>query len=60
MLKRDEGTGQSRERDSGQVILFPGVRYERWSDQDRKRVREDATSKKQNTAALRDVLELAE
>ena len=59
-LKRDEGSGHPRQRLSGQVILFPGVRYERWSDHDRQRVREDATSKKQITGCLRDVLELAE
>ena len=59
-LKREGGSGQPRKRLSGQVILFPGVRYERWSEQDRQRAREDATPKKRDNARQRDVLELAE
>ena len=59
-LKRDGGTAHPRKQSSGQVILFPGVRYERWSERDRQRAREDATSKKQDTTRHRDVLELAE
>ena len=59
-LKRDEGSGHPPERRSGQVILFPGVRYERWTGHNRQRAREDAIAKKQDTGCLRDVLELAE
>jgi hypothetical protein len=59
-LKRDEGSGHPRQRLSGQVILFPGVRYERWTVQDRQRARDEATSPNNNTDCRRDVLELAE
>ena len=59
-LRRDGGSGDPHMHTSGQVILFPGVRYERWSEHDRQRAREAATTKKHDTARLRDVLELAE
>jgi hypothetical protein len=59
-LKREGGSGHSRKQLSGQVILFPGVRYERWSEHERQCAREDATSKKRDDNRHRDVLELAE
>jgi hypothetical protein len=49
--------GEGREARGGEVILFPGVRYERWRDEasdDR-----DA-SKRRDTRRERDILELAE
>ena len=59
-LKRKGGSGHSRKQLSGQVILFPGVRYERWGEHERQRAREDVTSKKRDNTRQRDVLELAE
>jgi hypothetical protein len=55
-LKRAESDGCSRR--SAEVILFPGVRYERWSDRDVQQKCEDiATTQRRRQ---RDILELAE
>jgi len=48
------------ERASAQVIVFPGVRYERWSQSDDTGPRSESETKKQTRDQRRDVLELAE
>ena len=55
-LKRGEG-GLAR-KPPGQVILFPGVRYERWNDEASDASRD--ASKRREFSRERDVLELAE
>jgi len=49
-LRSDDGPDRHRER-SAEVILFPGVRYERW---------EDAAQAAEPRRAMRDVIELAD
>lgn len=51
-FRADSAAGR-REGFSAEVILFPGVRYERWSEQ-------DATAASAERGNTRDVLELAE
>jgi hypothetical protein len=52
-----EGTGP-RDGDSAEVILFPGIRYERWNDANATPTA--ATTMSDQRRANRDVLELAE
>lgn len=48
------GRNASRQQgDSAQVILFPGIRYERWADRDQ-------SPNGDQRAATRDVIELAD
>jgi hypothetical protein len=54
-FRTSEGTGQ-REGVSAEVILFPGIRYERWGDTEASASRASANDERAN----RDVLELAE
>jgi hypothetical protein len=50
---RSSDAGARRAGISAEVILFPGVRYERWGDH-------DAAATSADRDASRDVLELAE
>ena len=50
---RSSDAGARRAGISAEVILFPGVRYERWGDR-------DAAAVSRDRDASRDVLELAE
>jgi hypothetical protein len=50
---RDTGTMGRREGSSAEVIVFPGVRYERWGKQ-------DPSSAAEKQTAGRDVIELAD
>lgn len=59
-LRRCESASIARERASAQVIVFPGVRYERWSQSDDTGPRSECETKKQTRDQRRDVLELAE
>lgn len=45
--------GERRPSSSAEIILFPGIRYERWSDQ-------ASANAGEQRATSRDVLELAE
>jgi hypothetical protein len=45
---------------SAEVIVFPGVRYERWNELADAQSRLQAASKKRSQDRQRDVLELAE
>jgi hypothetical protein len=51
---RSSDAGARRAGISAEVILFPGVRYERWADH------HDASAVNADRDAARDVLELAE
>jgi hypothetical protein len=53
-FRTSEGTAP-REGESAEVILFPGIRYERWSD-----AGATSTATSAERRANRDVLELAE
>lgn len=59
-LRRCESASIACERASAQVIVFPGVRYERWSQSDDTGPRSESETKKQTRDQRRDVLELAE
>lgn len=50
---RDTGAAGRREGSSAEVILFPGVRYERWGNQ-------DGPSGTDQRGTHRDVIELAD
>ena len=52
-----EGTSR-RAGDSAEVILFPGIRYERWNETGARRRRQQRQRRSSRTS--RDVLELAE
>lgn len=56
--KRDEGSGRARKRRSAEVILFPGVRYERWNELEGRE--QSDVSKTRDLSRQRDVLELAD
>jgi hypothetical protein len=58
-LRRCESASLACERASAQVIVFPGVRYERWQSDD-KEPRAGSEMKKRTRDQRRDVLELAE
>lgn len=49
--------GEGRERRAGEVIIFPGVRYERWRDE---ATDDRDASKRRDARRERDILELAE
>ena len=55
-LKRGEGS--LARKPPGEVILFPGVRYERWHDEATGASRDAST--RRDTRQERDILELAE
>lgn len=55
-LERDDSTAHAKA--SAEVIVFPGVRYERWDDADG--AERTKSSKSKRTQAHRDVLELVE
>jgi hypothetical protein len=57
-LKRVESGGRSHR--SAEVIFFPGVRYDRWSDRDGQQTCEDAATTQRAGGRQRDILELAE
>jgi hypothetical protein len=59
-LRRCEGASIASERPSAQVIVFPGVRYERWAQSDDAEPRSESEMKKRTLDQRRDVLELAE
>jgi hypothetical protein len=55
-LRRPESMSVACGSASAEVIVFPGVRYERWDQQSETQAREASTTKRRR----RDVLELAE
>ena len=55
-FRASEGTGQ-RGCVSAEVILFPGIRYERWGNSD---TSTSSSAAANDSRANRDVLELAE
>jgi hypothetical protein len=57
-LRRDE-SGVPGAGATAEVIVFPGVRYERW-DEASEQPRHESSAKKQARDRHRDVLELAE
>jgi hypothetical protein len=59
-LRRHESDCIARQEYSAEVILFPGVRYERWDDSGGTQPREASATKKRSRERQRDVLELAE
>jgi hypothetical protein len=52
--------GDTAEAVSCKVIIFPGIRYERWGDVGEDHAQPAAAAQKQSTRHRRDVLELAE
>jgi hypothetical protein len=59
-LRRCESASIACERASAQVIVFPGVRYERWGQSEHAEPRSEPATKKRPCEQRRDVLELAE
>ena len=58
-LQRERSGFAARDASPGEVILFPGVRYERWGDAAATDEQARA-ARKQSGGRQRDILELAE
>jgi len=58
--RRHESACAAREHGSAEVIVFPGVRYERWNEAGDAEPMRQAATKKRRLDQRRDVLELAE
>jgi hypothetical protein len=57
---RPDESGLASSNVSAEVIVFPGVRYERWNDVGEGRSQLRSATKKRSQNRQRDILELAE